>query len=99
LREDVLADKSVRRRSRCAAWGGDLGHQEEKSSFLKKRSKRLFLFGVYARRRVCGKVQKFFGSFFQKRTVFAWPPGQPGLPPDDIPVDTATYARRREQRL
>jgi hypothetical protein len=43
--------------------------RKEESSFLKKRSKRLLVFGVYARREVCAKWQKFFGFFFQKRTL------------------------------
>jgi hypothetical protein len=42
--------------------------QEERSSFLKKSSKKLLFIGVSSRRRACAKVQKFFGSFFQKRT-------------------------------
>jgi hypothetical protein len=44
--------------------------EKEESSFLKKRSKRLLFVGVYARRGPYAKVQKFFGSFFQKRTFF-----------------------------
>jgi hypothetical protein len=40
-----------------------------RSSFLKKSSKRLLFVGVYARRATYAKVQKFFGSFFQKRTL------------------------------
>jgi iron complex transport system substrate-binding protein len=36
---------------------------------LKKRTKKLFSVGVRCRR-VCGHSQKFFGSFFQKRTAF-----------------------------
>jgi hypothetical protein len=41
---------------------------EGRSSFLKKRSKRLLSFGAYAGRATYDKWQKFFGSFFQKRT-------------------------------
>ncbi len=40
------------------------------SSFLKKRSKRPLIIGAYASRATPTKWQKFFGSFFQKRTYF-----------------------------
>jgi lipopolysaccharide export system protein LptA len=40
------------------------------SSFLKKRSKRLLSLQVRASQATYAKEQKFFGSFFQKRTCF-----------------------------
>jgi hypothetical protein len=51
--------------------------REGRSSFLKKRSKRLLLLGVEARRVKYAKRQKFFGSFFQKRTDFLSPAAPP----------------------
>jgi hypothetical protein len=54
----------------CKATGqsGEGRQARERSSFLKKRSKKR-LFPRSARRRAPNK-QKFFGSFFQKRTAF-----------------------------
>jgi hypothetical protein len=49
--------------------GGAGTMKKGRSSFLKKSSKRLLFVGVYARRATYAKVQKFFGSFFQKRTL------------------------------
>jgi hypothetical protein len=40
-----------------------------KTSFLKKRSKKLLILVVRASRNARARVQKFFGSFFQKRTA------------------------------
>jgi hypothetical protein len=42
--------------------------KEERSSFLKKRSKKLLLFQARLGGQVRDSEQKFFGSFFQKRT-------------------------------
>jgi hypothetical protein len=44
--------------------------EEERSSFLKKRSKRLLCRCRGTTRKRAPKEQKFFGSFFQKRTAF-----------------------------
>jgi hypothetical protein len=49
--------------------------RERKSSFLKKRSKKLLIPGARAGRNARARVQKFFGSFFQKRTAFLPVPG------------------------
>jgi hypothetical protein len=49
---------------------GKAGRKEERSSFLKKRSKKLlFLLASVSPGRLSPKSQKFFGSFFQKRTA------------------------------
>jgi hypothetical protein len=42
--------------------------KKESASFLKKRSKKLLLTGPMAVKPARSKEQKFFGSFFQKRT-------------------------------
>jgi hypothetical protein len=42
--------------------------KEGRTSFLKKRSKKLLLVGLGATTGTRAKIQKFFGSFFQKRT-------------------------------
>jgi hypothetical protein len=42
--------------------------EKGRSSFLKKRSKRLLSLWVSAIRATYAKEQQFFGSFFQKRT-------------------------------
>jgi hypothetical protein len=44
--------------------------KEESTSFLKKRSKKLLSPAVRASSNARARVQKFFGSFFQKRTFF-----------------------------
>jgi hypothetical protein len=45
--------------------------KKARSSFLKKRSKKLLRPGLsLSRRRRSPNWQKFFGSFFQKRTAF-----------------------------
>jgi len=44
--------------------------KSESSSFLKKRSKRLWLPGARVAATRAAEKQKFFGSFFQKRTWF-----------------------------
>jgi len=45
--------------------------KQESSSFLKKRTKKNFYqFGAWAFHQHNLKEQKFFGSFFQKRTAF-----------------------------
>jgi hypothetical protein len=42
--------------------------KEGSTSFLKKRSKKLLILDARASRNARARVQKFFGSFFQKRT-------------------------------
>jgi hypothetical protein len=42
---------------------------EGRSSFLKKRSKKLLQFGARVAATRALEKQKFFGSFFQKRTA------------------------------
>jgi hypothetical protein len=42
---------------------------EESSSFLKKRTKKLLFLGARIATGARARVQKFFGSFFQKRTL------------------------------
>jgi hypothetical protein len=44
--------------------------EKEESSFLKKRSKRLLRIGLGVAGTSEPSAQKFFGSFFQKRTFF-----------------------------
>jgi hypothetical protein len=44
--------------------------KEIRSSFLKKRSKRLLRMGFGGAGNSAAQLQKFFGSFFQKRTTF-----------------------------
>jgi hypothetical protein len=44
--------------------------KKKESSFLKKRSKRLLFFEEARRCNIRFEKQKFFGSFFQKRTYF-----------------------------
>jgi hypothetical protein len=44
-----------------------IGQKKERSSFLKKRSKRLLFISASPASR---REQKFFGSFFRKRTAF-----------------------------
>jgi hypothetical protein len=44
-----------------------------RTSFLKKRSKKLLSPGLAGTTGAGAKVQKFFGSFFQKRTAFFQP--------------------------
>jgi hypothetical protein len=48
--------------------GGAKPSDEGRSSFLKKRSKRLLSLWLGVAGTSETKVQKFFGSFFQKRT-------------------------------
>jgi hypothetical protein len=43
---------------------------EGRTSFLKKRSKKLLTPAIRASRNARARVQTFFGSFFQKRTAF-----------------------------
>jgi hypothetical protein len=43
--------------------------REERTSFLKKRSKKLLLIWSEVVSRPLAREQKFFGSFFQKRTA------------------------------
>jgi hypothetical protein len=43
---------------------------KESSSFLKKRTKKLLIIGVRVGVSAHPNKQKFFGSFFQKRTAF-----------------------------
>jgi hypothetical protein len=43
--------------------------QQESSSFLKKRTKKLLLIGARGAAAFTCYNQKFFGSFFQKRTA------------------------------
>jgi hypothetical protein len=43
---------------------------EGSSSFLKKRTKKLLILGARAGRNAHARVQKFFASFFQKRSAF-----------------------------
>jgi hypothetical protein len=47
--------------------------EKERSSFLKKRSKKLLLPRAEPYRYFVLKSQKFFGSFFQKRTGLITP--------------------------
>jgi hypothetical protein len=50
-----------------------IGYSEkgrERPSFLKKRSKKLLFSGACLEAVTRAKMQKFFGSFFQKRTFF-----------------------------
>jgi urea carboxylase len=49
---------------------GDVLHVEESTSFLKKRSKKLLSIGPSRTAGARARVQKLFGSFFQKRTFF-----------------------------
>jgi hypothetical protein len=51
-----------------AAYAGDEGHKEERTSFLKKRSKKRLFIGLSGTTGARVNIQKFFGSFFQKRT-------------------------------
>jgi hypothetical protein len=53
-------------------WRGGYGQggSEEGSSFLKKRSKRLLDVGVGGGEGALLKWQKFFASFFKKRSAF-----------------------------
>jgi hypothetical protein len=44
--------------------------EEESTSFLKKRSKKLLRVGARVTTGTRANNQKFFGSFFQKRTRF-----------------------------
>jgi hypothetical protein len=44
--------------------------KEERTSFLKKRSKKLLFMGPSQTTEARANIQKFFGSFFQKRTSF-----------------------------
>jgi hypothetical protein len=44
--------------------------EKESTSFLKKRSKKLLHVGLSFSTGTRASVQKFFGSFFQKRTFF-----------------------------
>jgi hypothetical protein len=44
--------------------------KEERTSFLKKRSKKLLDYGTRVAAGMGASMQKFFGSFFQKRTAF-----------------------------
>jgi hypothetical protein len=55
------------------------GEEEESTSFLKKRSKKLLIIAPDGSTGAPPKVQKFFGSFFQKRTFFL-PVGVPEWP-------------------
>jgi hypothetical protein len=47
-----------------------MSRTEESSFSEEKEAKRLLLFGVHASRATYAEEQKFFASFFQKRTVF-----------------------------
>jgi hypothetical protein len=49
--------------------GGGASREAERSSFLKKRSKRLLTFGVRGLAGAYAKEQKFFGSFFSKKNA------------------------------
>jgi hypothetical protein len=44
--------------------------KEESASFLKKRSKKLLIGDIRVTTGARAIMQKFFGSFFQKRTCF-----------------------------
>jgi hypothetical protein len=62
----VVADQMVQ-----VAGGLKLGHgQEGRPSFLKKRSKKLLNTNARVATGIRAFIQKFFGSFFQKRTAF-----------------------------
>jgi hypothetical protein len=57
-------------------WGGVGGRRDEEkeeSSFLKKRTKKLLFVWVWRLRPARSKGQKFFASFFQKRSAFFLP--------------------------
>jgi hypothetical protein len=46
-------------------------------SFLKKRTKKLLFLGVSLPDKPATAIQKFFASFFQKRSAFFYPPKTP----------------------
>jgi hypothetical protein len=54
--------------------GAGFSHEEGRPAFLKKRSKKLLSILASALPDTIGPIsQKFFGSFFQKRTAFFYP--------------------------
>jgi hypothetical protein len=73
MQPQPLADEAAGNRpteDRCHALKPFKETGKRKTSFLKKRSKRLLLLGVRASPATYAESQKFFGSFFQKRTAF-----------------------------
>jgi hypothetical protein len=65
---------------------------QESASFLKKNQK-LLLIGARRSAALIRNNQKFFGSFFQKRTAFS--PTAPGMtPPKRMPAPTLTHRRQ-----
>jgi hypothetical protein len=47
-----------------------MARQERKDFFFEKKKQKTFLPAVRASRNARASMQKFFGSFFQKRTCF-----------------------------
>jgi hypothetical protein len=53
----------------AAALCPDAGHGGRKDFFFEKKKQKTFTASVRASRNARARVQKFFGSFFQKRTA------------------------------